>query len=94
LPKSKLKIRKVRTTLSERFDIARRAKAIFRAIYSQQELDKAIGSLTLNDILKICEQSDFELNAETELNAEAEAGAELEAEAELNAEVELEADNG
>jgi hypothetical protein len=70
LPKSKLKIRKSRTTLSEKFDIARRAKAIFRAIYSQQELDKAIGSLTLNDILKICEQSDFELNAEAELEAD------------------------
>jgi hypothetical protein len=52
--------------LAEKFDTARRAKSIFRAIYSQQELDKAIGSLTLRDIINICKQSECELDAEFE----------------------------
>jgi hypothetical protein len=63
-PDSAPKIRQSRTSLTKQFDIARRAKAILRAIYNQQELHKAIGSLTLQDILNICEQSDFELEAE------------------------------
>jgi hypothetical protein len=64
LPKSELKVKKAKRSLSEMFDLARQAKSIFRAIYSQQELDKAIGSLTLNDIIKICKQSRYELEEE------------------------------
>jgi hypothetical protein len=63
-PDSAPKIRQSHKSLTKQFDIARRAKAIFRAIYNQQDLDKAIGSLTLQDILNICKQSDFELEAE------------------------------
>jgi hypothetical protein len=63
-PDSAPKIRQSHKSLSKQFDIARQAKAVFRAIYSQQELDKAIGSLTLQDILNICKQTEFELAAE------------------------------
>jgi hypothetical protein len=70
LPESALNFRKSEISISKKFTIARRAKSIFRAIYNQQELDKAIGSLTLQDIINICEQSEFELDAEAELEAE------------------------
>jgi hypothetical protein len=53
-------------SLAEKFDTARRAKSILRAIYGQQELKKAIGSLTLHDIINICKQSECELDAEME----------------------------
>jgi hypothetical protein len=46
--------------IEQPFERLRQTKAIFRAIYSRHELDKAIGDLTLNDILNICEQSDIE----------------------------------
>jgi hypothetical protein len=59
-------ITKKAKTVTQKFDLARRAKAIFRAIYNQQELDKAIGSLTLQDILNICKQSELEIDAELE----------------------------
>jgi hypothetical protein len=64
LPNTGLKQRKSKARLAEMFEITRQAKSIFRAIYSQQELDKAIGSLTLNDIIKICKQSRYELEEE------------------------------
>jgi hypothetical protein len=57
-------------TLPQKFEYARRARSIFRAIYSQQELDKAIGSLTLQDIINICQQSEDELDAEAAWEAE------------------------
>ncbi|MDR1551813.1 MAG: hypothetical protein LBS14_04015 [Holosporaceae bacterium] len=58
------------TSVSKKFTIARRAKAIFSAIYTQQELDKAIGSLTLRDIIDICQQSEDQLDAEAALEAD------------------------
>jgi hypothetical protein len=64
LPNTGLKQRKSKARLAEMFEITRQAKSIFRAIYSQQELDKAIGSLTLNDIIQICKQSRYELEEE------------------------------
>jgi hypothetical protein len=60
---------KVEKSLNKQFDTARRAKSIFSAIYSQQELDKAIGNLTLQDIINICKQSEAELDAEAILEA-------------------------
>jgi hypothetical protein len=64
-------LQKIHKSLTKQFEIARRAKAIFRAIYSQQELDKAIGSLTLQDIINICKQSEYELDADTIIEAPA-----------------------
>jgi hypothetical protein len=59
-------LKRVHKSLTKQFDIARRAKAILHAIYDQQELDKAIGRLTFQDILNICKQSEFEIDAELE----------------------------
>lgn len=42
------------------FQQMRQAHAIFRSLYTQQDLDKAIGKLTLQDILNICKQSKIE----------------------------------
>ncbi|GHS94955.1 hypothetical protein AGMMS49949_09050 [Alphaproteobacteria bacterium] len=46
--------------LAQEFILARKTKALFRALYSQQELDKEIGKLNLQDIINICRQSEIE----------------------------------
>jgi hypothetical protein len=53
-----LDFKKGTNNLEKVFETARRAKAIFCAIYSQQELNKAIGSLSLRDIFNICEKAE------------------------------------
>ena len=46
--------------LAKEFALARKAKSIFRAIYTQQDINKAIGQLSLQDIINICSQSEEE----------------------------------
>jgi hypothetical protein len=70
LPEKDPKLQNPTKSIVKKFEIARRAKSIFSAIYSQQELDKAIGSLTLQDIIDVCKQSEDELDAEAAWEAE------------------------
>lgn len=44
--------------LKEDFALIQKAKALFQALYSQQDLEKAIGNLSFQDCLNLCQQTE------------------------------------
>lgn len=61
IQKGELKMEKTKPVyqnrLKEDFALIQKAKALFRALYSQQDLEKAIGKLSFQDCLNLCRET-------------------------------------